>query len=407
MRKTEDSQNLSLFTKLILIFFVYIIVYFISFAFTYPAPDGDSINYHIPIAKSFLDGTFIDPEKINAVPFLKYSPGSSEGILSIFLSFNIPMQLYNVTAVLFLFVVLYKVGRVFGLDRNLSLVFGVSVSTLPAMLRWINMEIIDIWMAGFFAMSLLLLEKPRKSIKYFLTLGFAAGMLIGSKYSGPLFAVILFLFYFRKIIPYLNIKRIISFLIPFSVFGLFWYIRNLYLTGNPLYPQPFLFFKGDRFPILETPVLETMLFTSGGIKNFVDAAFSEYSLWIVSFFVALYVVYKWLNKRKLSKATFVALIGLANFIVYLFLPSDKYFHIFVSVVRYSFPAIVPLVLSTFLFAKEKSKEELVCLITFVTLLASPIYQYHPKVLIIVLPIAFFILFPDELQRFKIKISNKK
>ena len=127
----RSEEKLNLFTKIILIFFVYIIVYFIYLAFTFPSPDGDSINYHIPIARSFLDGNFINPEKINGVPFLKYSPGSSEGILAIFLLLGIPMQLFNVTAVLFLFTMLYFLGKSFNIGKNLSLVFAVSISSLP------------------------------------------------------------------------------------------------------------------------------------------------------------------------------------------------------------------------------------------------------------------------------------
>lgn len=399
--KPERPEKLNLFTKIILTFFIYIIVYFIYFAFTFPKPDGDSINYHIPIAKSFLDGSFLNPETIKGVPFLKYSPGSSEGILSIFLFSGIPMQLFNVAGVLFLFGMLYRLGRVFGLEKNLSLVFAVSISSLPAMLRWINMEVIDIWMAGFFTLTLLLLEKPKKNLKYFLALGFSSGMLVGSKYSGPLFASVLFIFYFKKIVKKINIKHFLFFIIPFSVFGLFWYIRNFYFTGDPFYPQPFLFFKGDTFGILNTTVWKATLLNEGGIIKFIDAAFSEYSLWAFSFVVSIIVIYNWLKKRsakKISKTVWISLIGLANFIIWLFLPSDKYFHIFVSVIRYSFPAIIPIMLCVFLFAKEKRKEELIYLVSFVSLLAAPIYEYHPKVLLIVFPISFLLFFRKSSQK---------
>jgi len=388
----QSEESLNLFTKIIFIFSVYIFVYFIFFAFTYPSPDGDSINYHIPLAKSFLDGTILTPEKIEAVPYLKYFPGSSEGILAIFFLFRIPMQLFNVVGILFLFIIVYFLGKIFNLGKNLSLVFAVSIATLPAMIRWINMQIIDIWMLGFFTLTFLLLERPRKNFKYFAILGFSCGMLIGSKYTGPIFASVLFIFYFKKIISYLSIKRILIFLIPFSIFGLFWYIRNFIVLGNPFYPQNFLFFRGDNFGILNNQVWETTITTPGGIRMFIDAFFSEYSLWFFSIILSIFIIFKSFNKRKKSKILFISLIGISNFIIWLFLPSDRHFHIFVSVVRYSFPSIVPIILAAFLYAKEKGKEDVIYLVTFVSLLASPIYKYHPKVLLVVFPIAFIIYF---------------
>lgn len=395
---------MNLFTKIILTFFVYIIVYFIFFAFSFPTPDGDSINYHIPIAKSFLDGNFINPDKIEGVPYLKYSPGSSESILALLLFLKIPMQFFNVIGVLFLFISCYFLAKRFHLDKNLSLVYAVSISTLPVMLRWINMQIIDIWVAGFFTFTLFLLESPKKNLKYFFILGTSVGMLIGSKFSGLLFATVLFILYFKKIIKILDLKRFLFFIIPFFIFGLFWYIRNYYFTGNPLYPQSFLFFKGTEFHILRTQVWEVSFLSFEGFKKFANAGFSEYSLWFFALPFAIFILYRSIKKRKISKIAKLEIIGIINFIIFLFLPSDVYFHIFVSVIRYSFPVIIPIILAVFLYAKEKKREDFVYLVTFISMLASPIYEYHPKVLLIVFPIALviFFIFPSAKSENKLK-----
>ncbi|MBP9716657.1 MAG: hypothetical protein KBD51_01810 [Candidatus Levybacteria bacterium] len=384
------------FTKIILIFFVYLITYFTFFAFTNPTPDGDSLNYHIPIAGSYLNGNILNPEKIDGIPFMKYSPGVSEGILAVLIILNIPIQLFNVLGVIFLFLVCLFLGKRMGLKNDLSIVFAIVIASLPVMLRWINMQIIDIWLAVFFTLSLLLLDALKKKNSHYLAIGTSVGFLIGSKFSGPLYFLVLLIFYFNKILRNLNLKLFVLFLIPFSLFGLVWYLRNMFHTGNPFYPESFLFFPKSNFEILRTQVWEVSFTSISGIKSFINAGFSEYSLWFFSIFISIFVLYKSYRKKKLNKITKLILIGISNFIIFLFLPSDNYFHIFVSVFRYTFPIYIPIILSIFLYAKEKGKDEYIYLVTFVSLLISPIYEYHPKVILIVLPIALVIYFkiPD-------------
>lgn len=383
-------------TKIILIFFIYLITYFTFNAFSYPIPDGDSLNYHIPIAKSYLSGNILNPEEIEGIPYMKYSPGASEGVLSIFLILKIPIQLFNVIGALFLFACCYLLGRKVGLKNDLSIVFAVVISSVPIILRWVNMQIIDIWLAGFFTLTLLLLESLKDRKRHYFLIGTSAGFLIGSKFSGPIYFLILIMFYFRKIINNFNTKYFIYFLIPFIFIGLFWYIRNFIFTGNPFYPQAFLFFDRTGFEILSTQVWEVSFVSLTGVKSFVNAGFSEFSLWFFSFFVSVFLIIKNMKKRNADKYTKFILIGISNFIIFLFLPSDRYFHIFISVFRYTFPIFIPIILSMFIYLKKKRREEYLYFITFLSLLISPVYEYHPKVLLIVLPIAFYIYFiiPD-------------
>src|SRR4029079_8684789 len=136
-------------------------------------------------------------------------------------------------------------SRRFGLEKNLSIVFGVSIVTLYTMFRWVNTQIIDIWLVMWFMLALGFLQKPEKTLRYFLFLGISLGMLVGSKYTGPIFTLVLAIFYFMRVWKVVNIQRIIVFLIPFVFLGSLWYLRNYLIAGNPLYPQPFLFFKSD------------------------------------------------------------------------------------------------------------------------------------------------------------------
>lgn len=383
-------------TKIILIFFIYLITYFTFNAFSYPVPDGDSLNYHIPIAKSYLTGDILNPEKIGGIPYMKYSPGASEGILSLFFLLKIPIQLFNVIGAIFLFACCYLLGRKVGLKNDLSIIFAVVISSVPIVLRWINMQIIDIWLAGFFTLTLLLLESLRNKKSHYFLIGTSAGFLIGSKFSGPLYLLVLVVFYFKRISNNFNIKYFIYFLIPFILIGLFWYVRNFIFTGNPFYPQAFLFFDETGFEILRTQVWEVSLTSFIGVKNFIDAGFGEFSLWFFSIFVSVLLIIKDIKKRKANKYRKYILIGISNFVIFLFLPSDKYFHIFVSVFRYTFPVYIPMILAIFMYLKEIGREDYLYFIAFLSLLISPVYEYHPKILLIVLPIAFYVYFiiPD-------------
>lgn len=381
---------MNLFSKLVLISFIYLLIYFFFFAFSYPTPDGDSLNYHIPIAKSFLNGSFLNPNTFEAAKYLKFFPGSSEGILALLIFMKIPIQLFNFFGVLFVFLVSFILAKNLKFSFSYASVFAVSVSSFPIMLRWINMQIIDIWLLGFFILTLYLLEKSVLSLKSILLLGVSSGMLIGSKLTGPIYFLILFFLNVNKEFAKNSIQKIFLFMIPFSLLGLFWYARNYIVTGNPFYPQPFLFFYGEYG--LSNQVWEVSFKSLPGVIDFLNAGFGEYGFWIFSFFTGLYIWFRYLLKRSKTKSIKYLLIGTICFVIFLFLPSDYHYHIIVSVFRYSLPAFFGFVLSLFIFAKENKKEEIIYLISFLNLLIIPIFEYHPKIILFVIPFALYILF---------------
>lgn len=372
--------------------FVYVAIFYFVFGWSLNYYEGDSLNYHIPIAKAFLDHSVINPNHIAGVPFLKFSPGSSEIIISLLMILKIPINIYNVIGSIFLLLSSYFVARRFNLGKDYSLLFAVTIIGLNIVSRWINTQIIDLWFTGWYFLTLGLLQKPQKNIKYFVFLGLTSGMFIGSKYSGPLFASILFIFYFKVILKNLNIKRFLSFLIPFTITGLSWYLRNLYFAKNPFYPQPFLFFKGDYFPILSAPVWKSTFITKGGEIRFFNAIIAEFKLFAVLVFTPLALLFKKINS---SSFRVLILIGLLNLLIYMFLPSDKFYNIAVSSFRYSLPATFTLILGIFVIAKKYNKENIIAILSLVNFMIAPVYIYKPKLLIITLPLVFIIFYPNE------------
>ena len=235
-----------------------------------------------------------------------------------------------------------------------SFLFSLTFVTLNVILRWINSVNVDIWMAVFFVWALILLENPRKELTYFLKLGFVAGVIIGSKYSGLYIIVVLSLFYTKKIISAVNTKGIIAFIIPFSIFGLFWYVRNYLITGNPFYPTPIFNFPGiEIFNGLRvySVTLERPL-------DIFNALFSEYKMWMFVVLIALIMVFRRIiiyKKFKLDQMYMLYLLGLVNFIIYFNFPSDYPKSVMVSSLRYSYTSFITLILAVFLQMKKLKK----------------------------------------------------
>lgn len=377
-----------------MIFFIYVVIVTTYSGFIRVPSEGDSLNYHIPLARAYLTGTIFDPSQIlNADRFLKYSPGASQGILAMFYFLNIPPGLFNVVGIVFLFLSLLFLGKNVGFARHYNIIFATSIATLNGIVRWHDTQIIDIYLASFFALSLGLLQNPKKSFYYFLKLGITLGMLAGSKYSGLFFAATLLVVYSRKILDVVSVRLFFTISFPFLILGASWYIRNLLLTGNPLYPQGFLVFKDYNFGILNAQVWKVFSAFPFGFFGTINAFISEYMVWTVSVPVVLGAfIYKLYKKIVIENPLILLfLVGLINYTIYLFLPSDYYEHIMVSVVRYSYPAFVPFALLLYKLCEKKYSEKIgFVAISNMFFLSFPI-TYNPK-LVFVLVLVVLLLF---------------
>ena len=170
----------------ILLFSVYFSLFFLRIAIISVPSEGDSLMYHIPKALSVLNGTIFSSLKFtyeNAT-----YPGSTELLLAVLMIFRIPLNLFNVVSWMILAMSLYMYGRCM-LSRLTRIVWVLSVVLLPSMIRLLFTQTADIWLAVFFLWSLITIPLLKKHILFSLFLGFSLGMLIGSKFSGPLFAI--------------------------------------------------------------------------------------------------------------------------------------------------------------------------------------------------------------------------
>lgn len=392
-------QKVAIISKIALIIFLYYLTYYVFIGIKNPIPaPGDSFDYHIPISLSILNGDFLTlSHQTQTYSFLNFSktfskmpqwyyPGSSEAINSVFISLGIPLTLSNIFAVVILLVTLFKLGRTFRLGEYFSLLFSLSFVTLNGVVRWFNAVSIDFWVVIWFAWSLILFEKPQKTISYFLRLGFVLGMIIGSKITGIFLLASLFVFYFKKIIKLLNFKRVLAFSLPFSL-GIVWYVRNWALVGNPFYPVAIFGFKG---PFDKSPrILTEIIFHPIDILN---AAFSEYHLWLFLVPFALFFLIQQIKQFKLNEVNQLFLIAVGNLVFFLTLPSSSQPWIMVSGIRYSLPAFLCLFLGTFIIFSKWGKEELLGYFVIGNMVTILSMVYYPKLLLIFLPISFFIFY---------------
>lgn len=349
-----------------------------------PPPLGDSHDYHMPIGQYYLTGQIFNIPK-DANPYIHF-PGASEIILSPFILFHIPVNWFCLLGWVVLFYLLKKLGEHFGLGSEMSMMYALAFTSTVSVLRQINTQSIDMWMGVWFVLLVLLLEKPKKTLKYFFFLGVTFGMLVGSKYTGPFYMLMLLVVYGMRLIKFINWSRILAFVIPFLLIGVSWYVRNFLAWGNPLYPIPFFIFPGK--PHMES-IADFILWKEllrGHWAIIFTALVSEYLMWGLSFILFLGLFFKNLKKKfideKTSRIFFLGfLLVISSFFMYSFKPTE--YHYVVSNMRYMFPLIIMLILSMFMMAKKYKLEKEIALVALFNAIAGVSYIiYHPKLIII-------------------------
>lgn len=380
----------ALFGKIFLIVFLCIILSAFYKGLITSPNEGDSVDYHIPIAKSILSGEIVNPVNLDSPSHTRYYSGNGEVILALFILLGIPLGLYNVLGILILFASSILLARAFKIDPNVSIIFAVTICTLNGILRWSDTQIIDIYLLSFFLLSLSFLESLDVGVKKFGFLGISLGLLIGVKFSGPFLAVILLSVYFKKILKVISYKNFVAFIIPVMLIGGAWYIRNISLTGNPFYPQAVLFFPGKKSTIIDISVLKIMLSSYSGFFGTLNGFISEFVVWaVITPFIFLISVYNLLKETKLPLRLIV--ISMLVLAVVTNLPSSTQTHIMTSAFRYFHPAIAPLILVAFVYFQRIKRLEILFITSLISILLVEFpVGYFPKLFFLVAPIAVWI-----------------
>lgn len=385
-------KTINLVSKIAFVIFIVLVVQFLYFGIVTSIQgvfEGDSVIFHIPIAQQLAKFSFVP---LNLTMGLGFLPATAESLLSLFLLLHIPVNLFNVLGLICLFIAGKKLAGSFGLSKEISIIYGIAIATLQSVLRWPLTQISDIWLAVFFLAVLYLLKVPKMTNKYFLSLGFFTGMLIGAKHSGLIFAALLFIFFGKNVFRKGRIVNILLFILPVIIFGLSWYLRNFLLTGNPLYPVGIFSIAGNpEYSNLSAgnwSIFANIMGNTAYIYKVVNAFLSEFFIWTFALILPIYSFVKKRNNIVLKK---LSLIAAVIFLVFIFtFPAESV----VSNMRHIYPLMDLLILQAFIIF-EKRQLQIAAFSLIAAIFPIMNMNYHPKILILALiPAFYFIIIRD-------------
>ena len=205
----------------------------------------DSLNYHFGFPVEWLkSGNLKCPISVNGDPSVSYYPinGSLFYFWFIFPLKNVFLaDLGQFPFFIFAFLGVYSIARKLNISARYSLLSASLFSVIPNYFKQLQIAYVDIMDAALFIISLnfLFVAHERKALRYVFLSVLSAALLLGTKITAMPLALLLFVgvilvasFSFRK--------RLLSILIISGsilvIFGGFSYLRNIFTTGNPLYP---------------------------------------------------------------------------------------------------------------------------------------------------------------------------
>jgi hypothetical protein len=328
-----------------------VLVYYLHIGITTFPSEGDSLAYHIPVARMISSGEWMEPDAFEK-PFYFY-PAMGEALLSAMTGIGIPQNLFNVIGWVVLGLGVYGLSRRVSLNKESAVILSASSLMWPSVVRLLNNQTVDIWLAVWWTASVFWWEKSEMTKTQWVWLGIFMGMLCGIKVSGLLFAVVLLGAYVKK---WTNLKRdrAVGFILALVGVGGFWYVRNQLLTGNPFYPATIFWWQGDsNFRLMEWAAWKTVFLYPNGMGVFVSAMVSEFLVWPVFLLAPLVIRNRWIG------------LGWLNFLVYLILPSWP--TNVVSDLRYLFPAFIPLSVGVWTYVKGKKWEETLVILSVMSI----------------------------------------
>ncbi len=270
------------------------ICWLIFIGYLFPSYTWDSLSYHLPIVGNIMQSGAIveNPANFQIDTFINIFPKNMELFFIwniIFLKNSSIIDLSQLPFAIVGILTTYSIAVKLDIRGKSALYSSFLFFFTPVVILQINTNYIDI------AVSVLLLtiinflfyENPyynngssavvgKDNRRFPIVLaGVAAGILLGSKGSGPLFAIIIFSAIIvqefikhrrqiyirdsagkstiirRSIIPYL-----IYFFLPLFLLGSYWYIKNWVFYGNPVYPMEIAVFDITIFKGLYKKMLD-------------------------------------------------------------------------------------------------------------------------------------------------------
>lgn len=289
IRKNHFFSNLNRLSILCLIVDLSIIsIYFItSFLPVTGGIRNDEICLHLSIPKEWLLAG-----KLGIVPLpISYQAGNGHLLFAFASCFSSQAGPHLLSWISFVLcgIAIYSVTRMFT-DKNTSILAATFVFINPLIFRESDIAFTDL-LSNLFIIapaSLLLLYRSDHKPQYIVSAAFLMGIGCGIKTTDFFYSFILiFSFIAFEISDKKHFSSIIrSFLTISSITvlcALFWPVRNLLLTGSPLFPPPlFLYHYFNLKPVLHIPTPFTISDISG-YYNYCLSRYGDYHRTILNF----------------------------------------------------------------------------------------------------------------------------
>jgi len=301
--KDEFIRTIKLITVdkillLISVIFIILICYILFLGYLFPPYTWDGLWYHLPIVGLIIQNGAIqeNPAPFLIDQFMNIFPKNIELFFLwhiILLRSDVIVDLSQLFFTIVGIFTIYSIAVKMGMERRYAIYSGLLFFFTPIVILQSKTNYVDVAVSVLFLVALnFLIHKEHESrtadISILLS-GITAGILLGSKGSGPLFLIALTcMIVLREFLRYLNpfklfysgvigmreltdvLKQyLMFFLVPSLLIGGYWYMKNWVLYGNPVYPMEislmdFTIFKGlytgiiDPAPdiILKLPPIE-------------------------------------------------------------------------------------------------------------------------------------------------------
>jgi hypothetical protein len=234
-----------------------------------PVWDYDALLYHLEAPRRFLahGGIYFDQEMMrSAYPYL----GEMLFAAGMMFHLDVLSKLIHLTyAVLFVLGV-YAMGVRF-FNRQTALIAAGILVSVPSFILWSTWASIDFAWAGYelwsvYAITRWLTDERQPSRRWLMLAGVMSGFAAGTKYISvpPLLILAALLAWFsRRGLQQSTgetLRALLVFSLSAALAGGGWYLKNLILTGNPVYP---LVFGGAGWEPLERKVFNAYMQTFG------------------------------------------------------------------------------------------------------------------------------------------------
>lgn len=261
-----------------ILFFVYL-CYLIFIGYLFPSYSWDALLSHLPTVGFILQSGSIENIPYNGLiyTFINVFPKDIDLFFLwniIFLKSDAIVDLSQLPFTLSGIFAIYNIASKLGIKERYAIFSSLLFFFAPIIILQSTTNYIDIAVSVLFLIAINFIISTRAlpaNVPIFLG-GLTAGILFGSKGSGPVFITALsILFLINELrmrrkgysIKKIFLRYAIYFIIPIILFGGYWYLQNWLYYGNPVYPFIVKFFGRTIF----WGMFNELLNISEGIKN--------------------------------------------------------------------------------------------------------------------------------------------